>query len=69
MIWVCEYSPVQGAFHVDTLERVLAVNRETAARGKSPGFVPLFLGLSSEEARTFAERWRLEHCVRPPSEQ
>ncbi len=61
MVWVCEFSPTQGAFHVDTLERILEINRQTIAQGKAPGFVPLALFASSEEAHAFSERWQLEH--------
>lgn len=61
MVWVCEFSPAQGAFHVDTLERILETNRQTVARGEAPGFVPLALFGSSEEAHAFAERWRKDH--------
>ena len=61
MVWVCEFSPAQGAFHIDTLERILETNRQTVARGKAPGFVPLALFRSSEEAHAFAECWRKDH--------
>lgn len=61
MVWVCEFSPAQGCFHVDTLEKVLEVNRQAVARGDMPGFVPLALFRSSEEAHAFSERWQLEH--------
>lgn len=61
VLWVCEYSPVQDALHVDTLKRVLAINRKTAGQGKAPGYIPLFLGTSSAEAHAFATRWRREH--------
>lgn len=61
MIWAAEYSPVQKAFHVDTLEKILEVNRQTAERGLSPGFVPLYIAASQEEARAFVERWRRGH--------
>lgn len=61
MVWVCEFSPFQGSFHMDTMERILETNRQTIAQGKAPGFVPLALFASSEEAYAFSERWRLEH--------
>lgn len=60
MIWCCEFSPIQNAFHVDTLDRVLEINRQTAAEGKSPGFVILALAASSEEAHALCESWRRE---------
>lgn len=60
-IWAVEYSPVQGVFHIDTLARVLAVNRETVAQGKEPGFILLYLAASSAEAHVLAEQWRREH--------
>lgn len=61
MVWVCEFSPAQGCFHVDTLERILETNRQTVSRGDTPGFVPLALFGSSEEAHAFSERWRQNH--------
>lgn len=61
MVWACEYSPEQGAFHVDTLERILELNRQTVERGEAPGYIPLAVFCSSEEAHSFAERWRREH--------
>lgn len=61
MVWVCEFSPAQGAFHIETLERILETNRQTVARGKAPGFVPLALFSSSEEAHAFTEQWRKDH--------
>lgn len=61
MIWACEFSPAQGAFHADLLARILEMNRQTVAMGEAPGFVPLALFRSSEEAHAFAERWRKDH--------
>lgn len=61
MVWACEFSPTQGAFHVDTLERILQANRQAIARREAPGFVPLALFRSSEEAHSFAECWRKDH--------
>ncbi len=61
MVWVCEYSPAQATFHVDRLERILELNRQTVAAGKDPGFIPLALFRSSEEAHAFAEAWRRDH--------
>ena len=60
-IWLCEYSPVQRAFHVDTLEKILADNRATVERGAVPGYIPIGVFLSAENARDFAEQWRQEH--------
>lgn len=61
MIWVCEYSPRQKAFHIDTMERVLAANRRTAAQGLVPGYVILCVADSSEAAHDFAAKWEAEH--------
>lgn len=61
MIWACEFSPAQGCFHIDTLERILEANRQAVARGEAPGFVPLALFSSSEKAHAFSERWRRDH--------
>ena len=60
-VWVCEYSPKQKSFHVDTLDRILETNRKTAAQGLEPGYIPLYASTSQEDARAFAERWRCEH--------
>ena len=60
-IWICEFSPIQNAFHVDTLSRILALNRKTAAEGKTPGFVILALAASAGEANAFCEKWRREY--------
>ena len=60
-IWICEYLPTQKCFHVDTLQRILEINRAAVENGQNPGFVPLHVTLSSEDAHAFSERWRLEH--------
>lgn len=61
MIWTCEYSLKQGAFHVDTLERVLETNRQTVAQGLEPGYVILYVAASREAAHAFAEEWGAKH--------
>ncbi len=61
MIWVCEYSPKQKSFHVDTLERILEANQQTVAQGLEPGYVILSIAATSEAAHAFAERWEAEH--------
>ena len=61
MIWCVEYSPVQGAFHVDTLERALDINRQTVEEGRVPGYVILAITRTHEEARAFCDCWRQEH--------
>ena len=61
MIWVAEFSPVQRAFHVDTLERIAEMNRESLERGLITGFVPIFVAETGEEASDFSEQWREEH--------
>lgn len=60
-LFVCEYSPKQRAFRVDTLERVLETNRRTAAQGLVPGYVILCVVDSSEAAHDFAAKWEAEH--------
>lgn len=60
-IWVCEYSPRQKSFHVDTLERVLETNRQMVAQSLEPGYVILCVAASSEAAYTFAAKWEAEH--------
>lgn len=60
-VWVCEYSPKQKSFHVDTLERVLETNRQTVAQGLEPGYIPLHVAATSEDAHAFAAKWGAEH--------
>lgn len=60
-IWVVEYSPSQNCFHVDTLDRVLETNRRTVKDGNAPGYVPLQIFLTSEDAHDFAQIWK-EHA-------
>lgn len=60
-LWVCEYSPLQGCFNIDTIDRVLSKNRRALTEGKHPGYIPLWVGLSVQEAHTFAEQWECEH--------
>ncbi len=59
-VWVCEYSPTQGYFHVDTLDRVLESNRKTVRSGEAPGYVPLQIFLTSKEAHEFARKWEMK---------
>ena len=61
MIWACEYSVKQAAFHIDTLERILETNRRTVAQGLEPGYVILCVAASREAAHPFAEKWVAEH--------
>lgn len=61
MIWVCEYSPKQKAFHIDTLDRILEINRQTAAQGLEPGYLILCIASDSEAAHAFAREWEVEH--------
>lgn len=57
-LWVCEYSPVQRAFHVTTLSVALGWNRFQMERGNFSGYVILDIFKTQEEARKDAERWR-----------
>lgn len=61
MIWVCEYSPKQKSFHVETLERALEMNRQTVAQGVEPGYVMLYVSATSEAAHAFAAKWEAAH--------
>ena len=36
MIWACEYSLKQDAFHIDTLDRILEANRQAVVQGEEP---------------------------------
>lgn len=52
-IWVVEYSPEQDAIHIETLDRILEINRNNVLRSISTGYVPLY----ASEEREKAELW------------
>jgi hypothetical protein len=52
--WVLEWSPTQKCIHIDQLGRVLATNLKTSLRGDAPGYIPLGIFASSEEAHDAA---------------
>lgn len=56
-LWVCEYSITQKCFHIDTLEKVLEVNRSMLRSGRVPSYIPLGVFASDEEARKFCRDW------------
>ena len=60
MIWVCEYSLKQNAFHIDTLDRVLEANRQAVVQGEEPGYVILCIAADSEAAHAFTRKWEVE---------
>ena len=60
-IWVCEYSPTQGCFHIDTLEKTLEVNRQGVASGLAADYLLLHIAQSSEEVHAFADKWEADH--------
>lgn len=60
-LWICEYSPTQSCFHIDTLAKSLEVNRRSLAAGRPADYIPLYIARSSEEARAFAEQWEAAH--------
>lgn len=59
-LWVCEYSPEQGCFNIDTLDSVLLKNRRALKEDKHPGYIPLWVGLSNADAHDFVKRWERE---------
>lgn len=59
-VWIVEYSPLQEAFHVDTLDKVLAANRQSVERGITPGYIPLHIAATREDAHAFVKRWKHE---------
>ena len=59
--WICEYSPVQGCFHVDTLEKSLEINRAMLSCGQVPSYIPLGVFDSSEDAGEFCRKWMEVH--------
>ncbi|MBD5152257.1 MAG: hypothetical protein HDT16_07170 [Oscillibacter sp.] len=60
-VWVVEYSPVQKAFHIDTVDRILEINRQTVAQGLTLGYTLLHIAATSEAAHDFAAQWEREH--------
>ena len=60
-IWVCEYSQTQNCFHIDTLDRTIAINRQGVACGQAADYILLHVARSSEEALAFAKQWEAEH--------
>lgn len=61
MIWACEYSLKQDAFHIDTLDRILEANRQAVVQGEEPGYVVLGIAADCEAAHAFAREWEAEH--------
>lgn len=61
MIWTVEYSISQRAFHVDTVDKILEMNRRNVAQGLVPGYVILCAAATSEDAHAFAAKWEAEH--------
>ena len=57
-LWICEYSPIQDCFHVDTLEKSLEINRATLNCGHAPCYIPLGVFESLEETETFCCEWK-----------
>ena len=60
-LWICEYSPAQKCFHVDTLEKSLEINRAMLRCGQVPSYIPLGVFGSSEEAGEFCRAWMEVH--------
>ncbi len=48
-IWAVEYSIKQGAFHVDTLARILELNQNNVSKGIDSGYCILALRNSQKE--------------------
>lgn len=67
-IWIAEYSLSQSVFHVDTLSHILAMNHQAVAEGHDPGFIPLYVAVSQEDAHAFVKKWKREHLssYQPP---
>lgn len=57
--YVVEYSVSQGAFHVDTLERILEINRDLCVSGVLSDYKIVGIFQSYEEAIRFSE------CLEP----
>lgn len=57
MVWVAEYSQAQGCFHIETIDRVLALNQEAVLKGRNPGYIPLGFFRSYDEAHSFTEEF------------
>ena len=53
MIWFCEYSAEQGAFHVAPATECVIENCKILRRGRNPSFVPVGVFTSREDAINF----------------
>lgn len=62
-VWVVEYSAEQQCFHIDQFSKSLAANRRALEEGRNPGYIPIYIALSSEEAHSLADRWKKEHFI------
>lgn len=61
-IWVVEYSPIQKAIHVETLEKIMEVNKNSAVYGDYSGYMPLFAAETQAEAECIASL--VKHKIR-----
>lgn len=57
-MYVLEYSQIQRAVHVDTLERILSANQQNILNGIVNCYVPIFVFESREEAIEYAETFK-----------
>lgn len=52
-IFLAEYSPMQGCFHIDTLERCTKSNLASVLAGNPASFIPLGFFLDHDTAQAF----------------
>lgn len=54
-LWIVEYSPIQEAVHINTLEKALASNRESVLNGIETGYIPIYAHESKDMVDKYAE--------------
>ena len=63
-LWVAEYSQTQGCYHVDPLGDVLRHNLENIEYGTDPGYIPIGVFQTADEAYEFVSLHRKQTKVR-----
>ena len=55
-IYTVEYSPIQGHYHIETLDRTIKNNLETVDKEITPGYVIIGIFSNYEAASDFIQR-------------
>lgn len=59
-IWLAEFSPGQGCFHVETAERACEINVQQIVTGQATGYIPFAVCSSHAEASRACDVLRVE---------